>query len=167
MTLSLVDAGIELLSHISSDAQLRHPSVLVPGGTLGKHFRHVAETFDALLSPLGYEAYSEEDQEHGFLALPQTMVIDYDALLPKQRQKVARKLDVCRAAMGRVRVGLGALAEVEDLAEVLRREVIVVAVTPTRQEMASTLGREVSCPKSRADGSFGSAHCIRSIITLW
>lgn len=144
MTLQLIDAGLDLLSHISSDAQLRHRSALVPGGTVGKHFRHVAETFDALLLPLGFDAYSDNQSVAISLPPPPTrLLIDYDALLPNQRQQVARKLETCRTAMLRVKHGLTALAQVDGLGETLSREVLVVAVTPTRQEMTSTLGREV------------------------
>jgi hypothetical protein len=110
---------------------------------VGKHFRHVAETFDALLAALDPEYY-EHAQQHEPHAIDKTPTIDYDVLLPATRQGVARDLDTCRAALGKVRAGLEGLASAPDLAGELAREVDVVAVTPSRQCMRSTLAREVS-----------------------
>ncbi|BEI92958.1 uncharacterized protein CcaverHIS019_0505860 [Cutaneotrichosporon cavernicola] len=132
-SLSLIDSGIDLLSHLSDDGQLTHASVLIPGGSVGKHFRHVAETFDALLAALDPEYYGHTTCNHG--GIP---TVDYDILLPPSRGAVARDLDTCRAAMGKVRAGLEAMTEGE-----LGREVDVLAVTPSRQCMRSTLAREL------------------------
>lgn len=44
LSIALVDSAIDILDkHITTDAQLRKASVLMPGGTVGKHFRHVSE----------------------------------------------------------------------------------------------------------------------------
>jgi hypothetical protein len=98
---------------------------------LGKHFRHVAETYDALLSPLKSDPYDGPVQ------------IDYNAPLPRSRQDVALNLDLCRDAMFKVRDALAALGEAKDLGDILQQPVQVIAITPTRQEMNSTFGREV------------------------
>jgi hypothetical protein len=42
LALALVDSAIDVLEkHIKRDDQLRKASVLMPGGSVGKHFRHV------------------------------------------------------------------------------------------------------------------------------
>lgn len=166
-SLALVKDGINVLRLIEDDAQLRHPSVLMPGGSVGKHFRHVSETFDALLLPLtGHgtsssrpsspdgrsergrrdDANAGSDQDGGRDA--DGVVIDYDVLLPASRQGVARDLDTCRAALAKVMEGLEALATMPDLAGALGRDVEVVAVTPSRQIMRSTLAREVGLSRA-------------------
>jgi len=46
LSIALVDSAIDILTEaIKSDDQLTHVSVLMPGGTLGKHFRHVCAIF--------------------------------------------------------------------------------------------------------------------------
>jgi hypothetical protein len=43
LSIALVDGGSDVLSkHIRTDEELRKQSVLMPGGTVGKHFRHVS-----------------------------------------------------------------------------------------------------------------------------
>lgn len=43
LSIALVDAGSDVLSrHIRTDGELKKQSVLMPGGTVGKHFRHVS-----------------------------------------------------------------------------------------------------------------------------
>ena len=42
LSIALLDSAIDILSEaITTDEQLGKTSVLMPGGTLGKHFRHV------------------------------------------------------------------------------------------------------------------------------
>lgn len=42
LALALIDSAIEILEqHVKRDEQLRKASVLMPGGSVGKHFRHV------------------------------------------------------------------------------------------------------------------------------
>lgn len=154
--IDLVDCGLDILrNHITSDAQLKHQSALIPGGTLGKHFRHVAETYDAFLSTLKGDPYGGPP------------AIDYDAILPDTRKTTAGSLEACTTAMQRVRDGLVALGEVEDLDGKFELTVDVVAITPARQEMKSTLGREVGLSSATADSSCGFVHCTRCIITPW
>ena len=44
LAIALVESALDILErHINTDAQLQHKSALLPGGTLGKHFRHVGE----------------------------------------------------------------------------------------------------------------------------
>ncbi|GMK55572.1 hypothetical protein CspeluHIS016_0206280 [Cutaneotrichosporon spelunceum] len=148
-SLALLDAGLDLLAALEDDAQLTHMSLLIPGGSVGKHFRHVAETFDALLAAVdpeyhgpGYHGHGEDPGYHGHAQACKdtTPVVDYDILLPRSREAVARDLDACRAAMGKVRAGLrGMLGNAAGLA----REVEVLAVTPSQQCMRSTLAREL------------------------
>lgn len=43
MAIALVDSALDILyRHIRTDAQLRQDSVLLPGGSVGKHLRHVS-----------------------------------------------------------------------------------------------------------------------------
>lgn len=42
LSIALIDSAIDIITnHIHTDEQLVHESVLMPGGTVGKHFRHV------------------------------------------------------------------------------------------------------------------------------
>lgn len=42
LAIALVDSALDILdNHLTGDAQLKRDSVLMPGGSLGKHFRHV------------------------------------------------------------------------------------------------------------------------------
>lgn len=135
--IALVDSGLEILGeHLTSDDELSLPSALIPGGTLGKHFRHVAETYGAFLSAVDLGA----SHQH---SLPQ---IDYNAQLPSSRDDVACVIESCQGAMRKVRDGLVALGDT-DLDAVLQLPVEVIAITPTRQAMTSTIGREVSMPE--------------------
>ena len=55
LAISLIDSALDILhNHLSSDEQLKKASLLMPGGTVGKHFRHVSETLllIALTPPL-------------------------------------------------------------------------------------------------------------------
>lgn len=43
LSIALIDAALDVLEkHVKSDEQLRKESALMPGGTVGKHFRHVS-----------------------------------------------------------------------------------------------------------------------------
>jgi hypothetical protein len=45
LAIALVDSALGILeTHLTRDAQLKRDSVLMPGGSLGKHFRHVSGT---------------------------------------------------------------------------------------------------------------------------
>lgn len=42
LSISLIDQALEILNgHLKEDRQLTHASKLMPGGSVGKHFRHV------------------------------------------------------------------------------------------------------------------------------
>ncbi|WWD21084.1 hypothetical protein CI109_105565 [Kwoniella shandongensis] len=159
LSISLVDSAVDILrDHIQSDDQLIQASLLMPGGTLGKHFRHVIESFRAFLLPL-YPSSSS------------TSEINYDAILPSARKPIARSVKACQVAMESVRDDLiawgdlcrsrslssGSASEVASgvagqvgvsreqggLASEMDKQVKVLAITPTRQEMGSTVGREL------------------------
>lgn len=160
LSIALVESALDILSATASsssaitDAQLTQPSELMPGGTIGKHFRHVIETFQAFLLPL--------------VARPpgvgHAVVMNYDAILPASRKPLARNVAACRKALAKIRDDLrtwgqraGATVAAEKtgaagvsgevgtrgLAGEMRREVKLVAITPTRQEMRSSVGREL------------------------
>lgn len=117
----------------------------------------VIETFRAFLKPLvGPDAAK-------WTSGP--VEIDYDALLPSSRHNIARSVRACTEAMQSVRDGLadwgkcsraskdaagtgagpGVAGEMRaGLAGEFEREVRLRAVTPTRQIMKSSVGREVS-----------------------
>lgn len=43
LSIALIDSAIDILEkHLKRDGQLQHESGLMPGGTPGKHFRHVS-----------------------------------------------------------------------------------------------------------------------------
>jgi hypothetical protein len=50
LSISLIDQALDILTrHLKEDSQLTHASKLMPGGSVGKHFRHVCH-------PVGIEA---------------------------------------------------------------------------------------------------------------
>ena len=86
--------------------------------------------------------------------------VNYDAILPSSRRPLARSIASCRKAMQGIRddlqawktrgsggsgVGEGVAGEVGlgGLIGDMQREVLLIAVTPTEQEMRSSVGREV------------------------
>lgn len=41
LSISLIDQALDILTrHLKDDRQMTHPSKLMPGGSVGKHFRH-------------------------------------------------------------------------------------------------------------------------------
>jgi hypothetical protein len=43
LSISLIDQALDILTrHLKEDRQMTHPSKLMPGGSVGKHFRHVS-----------------------------------------------------------------------------------------------------------------------------
>ncbi|WVQ81173.1 hypothetical protein IAT38_003295 [Cryptococcus sp. DSM 104549] len=189
MSIALVDSAVDVLTRdIKTDEELGRDSALLPGGTVGKHFRHVIECFRAFLLPL----YPPPASQSTSASAP-TLEINYDAILPSTRRPIARSLPACRQAMTSIRDDLAAWGEAcrargpitsagssgvsgldgpgstgaanpaglgmqgdqaheagarlgwgeGGLASEMERSVRVVAITPTRQEMTSTLGREL------------------------
>lgn len=114
------------------------------------------EMFRALLLPL---------QPTQTSCPPGLLEVNYDAILPATRRPLARSLPACRKAVTQIKADLeswrrrsgaetkggqgdGVAGEVgrSGLVGEMRREVKLVAVTPTKQEMKSSVGREVSLP---------------------
>jgi hypothetical protein len=165
LSISLIDQALDILNrHLKEDRQMTHSSKLMPGGSVGKHFRHVSlsislpslttnnqvmEMFRALLVPLQPNSPS----------IPSGVLqVNYDAILPSSRRPLARSISSCRKAMQGIRddlqawktrggggVGEGVAGEVGlgGLIGDMQREVLLIAVTPTEQEMKSSVGREV------------------------
>lgn len=43
LSIALIDSALDIVKdHLKDDKQLQHPSKLMPGGTPGKHLRHVS-----------------------------------------------------------------------------------------------------------------------------
>jgi len=174
LSISLIDQALDILNrHLKEDRQMTHSSKLMPGGSVGKHFRHVGlsfsfsamtnnqvmEMFRALLVPLQPNSPS----------IPSGVLqVNYDAILPSSRRPLARSITSCRQAMQGIRddlqawktrggggVGEGVAGEVGlgGLIGDMQREVLLIAVTPTEQEMKSSVGREVSLPAGYDDPS--------------
>jgi hypothetical protein len=180
LSISLIDQALDILNrHLKEDRQMTHSSKLMPGGSVGKHFRHVClhishalstfnnqvmEMFRALLVPLQPNSPS----------IPSGVLqVNYDAILPSSRRPLARSISSCRKAMQGIRddlqawktrggggVGEGVAGEVGlgGLIGDMQREVLLIAVTPTEQEMKSSVGREVRLPAQCSD---------RSDVQLW
>ena len=105
----------------------------------------VIEMFKAFTLPL--QPYARDPPEG-------PLEINYDSILPSSRKYVAKSVSTCRKALKDVRNELEAWgkrskAGTGALAKEMSRPVILVAVTPTRQEMASSVGREVSLMRRR------------------
>jgi len=46
LSISLIDQALDILNrHLKEDRQMTHASKLMPGGSVGKHFRHVSPSF--------------------------------------------------------------------------------------------------------------------------
>jgi len=112
------------------------------------------EMFRALLLPLQPNSPS----------IPSGVLeVNYDAILPSTRRPLARSISSCKKTMQSIRhdleawqnrgiasgvgggVGEGVAGEigVGGLIGDMQREVLLIAVTPTEQEMKSSVGREV------------------------
>ncbi|OCF31390.1 hypothetical protein I316_06995 [Kwoniella heveanensis BCC8398] len=171
LSIALIESAIDILKvNVTTDEQLCRDSLLMPGGTIGKHLRHVIETFRAFLLPL-YPPKGSSSAE--------VLEINYDSIHPTARRPIARSVSSCLHALEEVRdelihwgeacrsptsssisqsgngkdvlrgeeVAGGVAGEVgvnrNGLAQAMEREVKVVAITPTRQQMGSTVGREL------------------------
>ena len=193
LSISLIDQALDILNrHLKEDRQMTHSSKLMPGGSVGKHFRHVRlytsfssmetnnqvmEMFRALLVPLQPNSPS----------IPSGVLqVNYDAILPSSRRPLARSITSCRKAMQAIRddlqawktrggggVGEGVAGEVGlgGLIGDLQREVLLIAVTPTEQEMKSSVGREVRLSCSSLDSAnvklwFCALHAIHHFSML-
>ncbi|TYJ55171.1 hypothetical protein B9479_004105 [Cryptococcus floricola] len=154
LSIALIDSAVDILeSHISTDEELSRDSALLPGGT-------VIESFRAFLLNL-------YDNPRPLSEVPE---INYDNILPTTRRPIARSLPACRQAMRQISDDLAAWSEIcrrrgsavggsgvegnpaglggqeaerrDGLVDEMDRMVHVVAITPTKQEMGSTVGRE-------------------------
>nr|ODN88623.1 hypothetical protein L203_02633 [Cryptococcus depauperatus CBS 7841] len=162
LSMALISLAEDILEqHVQTDEQLSRDSALMPGGTLGKHFRHIIESFHAFLFPL----YLNPVQP------PYVPEINYDNNKYQSRRLVARELKTCRKAMREIsrdlqawgnscrRQGIVSCHEkdmnpaalgkedsgdvCDGLSNEMRRKVNVVAITPTKQIAGSTVGREL------------------------
>ena len=121
------------------------------------------ETFQAFLHPFNSPTAS---------TAPAPLHIDYDADLPRDRKPLARSISQCRRAMAAIRedlvrwgeqdrpspgsaAGEGVAGEIgiTGLAGEMRRGVEMVALTPTKQRMRSTVGREVRSSRQPESGA--------------
>src|SRR5688572_25558274 len=59
--MALLEQAVGFIESID-DASYSQPSRLLPGGTIGKHFRHVVDHFAATLAPLRADAVIEYDR---------------------------------------------------------------------------------------------------------
>lgn len=114
------------------------------------------ETYRAFLLPL-------------LSSQPGQITINYDAILPSTRKPLAKTIKSCLKAMedikkdltswgekvrlstsrhmeGEIGVGQGVSGDLsrESMKGIMEKEVLLVAITPTKQEMRSSVGREVS-----------------------
>ncbi|WVF65665.1 hypothetical protein IAT40_000396 [Kwoniella sp. CBS 6097] len=174
LSIALIESAIDVLNvNVTTDEQLCRDSLLMPGGTIGKHMRHVIETFRAFLLPL-YPP--QTPSQTGALE------INYDSIHPTARKPIARSVSSCLHALEEVRdhlihwgeacrsptsssskastrssggadvlqgreVAGGLAGEIgvnrNGLAQAMEKQVKVIAITPTRQQMGSTVGREL------------------------
>ncbi|WWC64121.1 uncharacterized protein I303_106729 [Kwoniella dejecticola CBS 10117] len=199
LSISLIESAIDVLrTNITADEQLTRQSTLMPGGTLGKHFRHVIESFRAFLLPLipsktssSYSSSPSPSSPTSSLtstATPTpttttpttttttttTTEINYDNIQPSSRRPIARSVKACISALEEIRdeliswgdqsrhidlpsssslnqpisgtgvAGENGIAENRNtLGDVMDGTIDVVAITPTKQVMGSTIGREL------------------------
>lgn len=123
LSIALIDAALDVLEKsMKQDSDLQKPSTLMPGGSCGKHFRHVSpirveaclpahleviEMFQAFLLPL-LAMNNATSSPSSLLRNPALIPIEinYDAPLPSSRRSIARSLPACRGAAREVRDGL-------------------------------------------------------------
>lgn len=177
LSISLIDQALDILNgHLREDRQLTHASKLMPGGSVGKHFRHVRFSVP-LHTCVRYQWRSDDHVQvmEMFRALllsiqpdsaslpPGTLEVNYDEILPSTRRPLARSLSACRKAMTQIKAdlqswrsrsqsgvsssipGSGVAGDIGSggLVDEMNREVRLVAVTPTKQVLKSSVGREV------------------------
>ncbi|WWC91297.1 uncharacterized protein L201_006240 [Kwoniella dendrophila CBS 6074] len=160
LSISLIESSIDVFKqNITTDEQLTRESLLMPGGTLGKHFRHVIESFRAFLNPLLSPTNDATIPE-----------INYDNIEPTKRHPIARSIKSCLNALEEIKddliefgensrsqlsgdiSGEGVAGEFglsqhnsrkNGLSRIMESKVNVLAITPTKQIMGSTVGREL------------------------
>jgi hypothetical protein len=49
VAVSIIEQAIGFLDIVGTDERLTYPSQAIPGGTIGKHIRHVADHYNLLL----------------------------------------------------------------------------------------------------------------------
>ncbi|WWC73183.1 uncharacterized protein I206_107149 [Kwoniella pini CBS 10737] len=169
LSISLIDSCLEVLKlNITKDEQLIRESNLMPGGTLGKHFRHVIESFNSFLLPLKTSTFSsttttttKEEKEN--------FEINYDNINQKSRYLISRSIKNCILSLEEIKNDLinwgeisrnssnnnsnnvingeGIAGEIgikrSNLGNIMEKKINVIAITPTKQVMGSTIGREL------------------------
>jgi hypothetical protein len=124
--LALLQQAIGFIETID-DASYAHPSRLMPGGTIGKHFRHVVDHFTATLAPL------RQGIEPG-------ATIEYD------RRERNVPMETCRrTAVSEIR---GVMQELLGARESASEDPVTVRVMLSadgaERDFRSTLGRELA-----------------------
>jgi len=125
-SITLVQQALTLLSeNISSDEQLTFQSRLLPGSTIGKQLRHAHAHFLLLL-----EAITDSQSKE--------WVVNYD--VRQRNTPMETNIQSAKEAMENLIAKLNEFNELQ-----LRSEdpIVVNAVTPDRQILQSSLGREI------------------------
>lgn len=125
--LALLEQAVTFIESID-DASYSRASRLLPGGTIGKHFRHIVDHFAATLAPLRTPAQCE------------CVVIDYD------RRERNVPMETCRrTAVTEIKAVMDELARAHDGAsEGIVTVRVMLSADGAERDFRSTLGRELA-----------------------
>ncbi|KZT61330.1 hypothetical protein CALCODRAFT_428109 [Calocera cornea HHB12733] len=131
---AVLQQGVDLVNNVlTEDEQMVYGSKMLPGSTIGKHLRHARDYFDLLLS---------------CLSRPKPFELNYD--LRSRNVPMETSRPIAATALE------GTIKQLRELQEnrqqsILDDPVTLEAVTPFKQVMQTTVGRELW---------FGALHAI-------
>ncbi|KZP00848.1 hypothetical protein CALVIDRAFT_552541 [Calocera viscosa TUFC12733] len=126
VSIAVLDQGVDLVNNVlRDDEQMVYDSKMLPGSTIGKHLRHARDYFDLLLS---------------CLSRPKPFELNYD--LRSRNVPMETSRPIAATELDRT------IKQLRDLQEggppgILEEVVTLEAVTPFKQVMQTTVGREL------------------------
>ncbi|KAI9496883.1 hypothetical protein BDB00DRAFT_869113 [Zychaea mexicana] len=92
----LLQQVIDLLQHIPDDDAFKRPSTVMPGGTIGKHIRHVYDHFNLLLAGNPQlKNQHQQGQHHHHEDDDELWTVDFDARSREQPMERDRREAAC------------------------------------------------------------------------
>jgi len=126
VSIAVLQQGVDVVNNVlTQDEQLVWGSKLLPGSTIGKHLRHARDYFDLLLA---------------CLSRPKPLELNYDIRSRNVPMETSRP--IAASALE------GTIQQLRHLQEsgstgILEEQITLEAVTPFRQVMQTTVGREM------------------------
>ncbi|EJU01068.1 hypothetical protein DACRYDRAFT_22866 [Dacryopinax primogenitus] len=122
---AILQQGVDLLKNVlKEDEQLVYDSKMLPGSSIGKHLRHARDYFNLLLL---------------CLSRPKPLQLNYDIRSRNVPMETSRRIAALELE--------GTIKQLRDLQEkgqsILDEPITLEAVTPFKQVMQTTVGREL------------------------